>query len=425
MFRDAEAFAALRGQLAARGAGPELDALLERLRELAERRRVAIGEADGVKGELNAKSREVGEKKRRGEDATALLATLGALSARTEAAAASAAGAEAAFEEALAFVPNVPAEDVPAGDATHNEVVRSWGEPVEPQPWHRPHWETGKALGLLEQERGAALAGSGFPLLMGMGARLERVLIGFMLDLHTREHGYTEVAPPFVVNRACMTGTGQLPKFEDDMYRTSDDLFLVPTAEVPVTNLHRGEVLRAEDLPKRYVAYTPCFRREAGAHGADTRGLTRVHQFDKVELVRLERPEASAAAHEELTRHAETVLQRLGLAYRVVRIAAGDMGFANHRQYDLEVWAPGVRKWLEVSSCSTYRDFQARRMNTRYRPARGAKPEFVHTLNGSALALPRTVIALLETGQQPDGSVRVPPALVPVLGVERLEARAD
>jgi seryl-tRNA synthetase len=424
-FRDAEAFAALRGQLAARGAGPELDALLERLRLLAERRRIAIGEADTVKGELNARSREVGEMKRRGEDAGALLANLGALSARAAAMAAAADEAGAAFEEALAYVPNVPADDVPAGDASHNEVVRTWGEPVEPQPWHRPHWETGKALGLLELERGATLAGSGFPLLVGRGARLERALIGFMLDLHTREHGYIEVAPPFLVNRECMTGTGQLPKFEDDMYRTSDDLFLVPTAEVPVTNLHRGEVLRAEELPKRYVAYTPCFRREAGAHGADTRGLTRVHQFDKVELVRLERADTSAAAHEELTRHAETVLQRLGLAYRVVRIAAGDMGFANHRQYDLEVWAPGVRKWLEVSSCSTYRDFQARRMNTRYRPAPGAKPEFVHTLNGSALALPRTVIALLETGQQPDGSVRLPPALVPALGVERLEAHAD
>jgi seryl-tRNA synthetase len=425
LFRDAEAFAGLRGQLAARGAGPELDALLDRLRDLAERRRVAIGESDAIKGELNAGSREVGEMKRRGEDAGPLLATLGALSSRAAAAAAAADGAGAAFEEALAYVPNIPAADVPAGDATHNEVVRTWGEPVEPQAWHRPHWETGKALGLFDLERGATLAGSGFPLLVGMGARLERALIAFMLDLHTREHGYTEVAPPFVVNRDCMTGTGQLPKYEDDMYRTSDDLFLVPTAEVPVTNLHRGEVLRPDDLPKRYVAYTPCFRREAGAHGSDTRGLIRVHQFDKVELVRLERAEASAAAHEELTRHAETVLQRLGLAHRVVRIAAGDMGFANHRQYDLEVWAPGVRKWLEVSSCSTYRDFQARRMNTRYRPAPGAKPEFVHTLNGSALALPRTMIAVLETGQQPDGSVRVPAALVPALGVERLEARAD
>jgi len=425
VFRDAEAFAALRVQLAARGAGPELDALLERLRALAERRRLAVGEADAIRGELNARSREVGERKRRGEDAADLLASLGDLSARTEAAAAAAAEADAAFARELAYVPNVPADDVPAGDATHNVVARTWGEPVEPAAWHRPHWETGKALGLFDLERGAALAGSGFPLLVGMGARLERALIGFMLDLHTREHGYTEISPPFVVTRETMTGTGQLPKFEDDLYRTSDDLFLVPTAEVPVTNLHRGEVLAAEELPKKYVAYTPCFRREAGAHGADTRGLTRVHQFDKVELVRLERPEAGPAAHEELTRHAETVLQRLGLAYRVVRIAAGDMGFANHRQYDLEVWAPGARKWLEVSSCSTYRDFQARRMNTRFRPARGAKPEFVHTLNGSALALPRTVIALLETGQQADGSVRVPPALVPALGVERLEPRAS
>ena len=425
LFRDAEGFAALRAQLQARGDDPEREALLERLRALAERRRVAIGEADAIKAELNAKSREVGERKKRGEDAADLLASLGALSARADAAAACAAEAETAFESALAFVPNVPAADVPAGDATHNVVVRAWGEPVEPQDWHRPHWDIGKTLGLLELERGAALAGSGFPLLMGAGARLERALVGFMLDLHTREHGYTEVAVPFVVNRTTMTGTGQLPKFEDDLYRTTDDLFLVPTAEVPVTNLHRGEVLAAEDLPRRYVAYTPCFRREAGAHGADTRGLTRVHQFDKVELVRLERPEASAAAHEELTRHAEAVLQRLGLAYRVVLIAAGDMGFANHRQYDLEVWAPGVRKWLEVSSCSTYRDFQARRMNTRFRPARGAKPEYVHTLNGSALALPRTMIALLETGQQPDGSVRLPPALASVLGVERLEAPAD
>jgi seryl-tRNA synthetase len=422
-FRDAETFAALRAALSARGSDAELEALLERLRALAERRRVAIGEADGVKAELNAKSREVGDRKRRGEDATALLATLGALSSRAEAAATAAAAADRGFTDLLRYVPNVPAEDVPPGDAAHNQVVRSWGEPVEPQPWHRPHWEIGKALGLLDLERGAQLAGSGFPLFVGLGAKLERALIAFMLDLHTREHGYLEVSPPFVVTRETMTGTGQLPKFEDDLYRTMDDLFLIPTAEVPVTNLHRGEVLKAEDLPRRYVAYTPCFRREAGAHGAETRGLTRVHQFDKVELVRIERPEASAAAHEELTRHAEAVLQRLELAYRVVLIAAGDMGFANHRQYDLEVWAPGARKWLEVSSCSTYRDYQARRMETRYRPVRGAKPEYVHTLNGSALALPRTVIALLEAGQRPDGSVTVPPALAPYLGVERLEAR--
>jgi seryl-tRNA synthetase len=422
IFRDAAAFAAVRASLAARGGGADLERLLDRVGELAERRRAAVGEADALKAELNAKSREVGERKKRGEDASALVAALGGLSARADVAAAALAAAERAFEEALYYVPNVPAADVPAGDATHNVVVREWGEPVPPASWHRPHWELGKALGLLDLERGARLAGSGFPLFMGRGARLERALIAFMLDLHTREHGYTEVSPPFVVNREAMTGTGQLPKFEDDLYRTADDLFLVPTAEVPVTNLHRGEVLRADELPKRYVAYTPCFRREAGAHGADTRGLTRVHQFDKVELVRLERPEASAAAHEELTGHAETVLRRLALPYRVVLIAAGDMGFANHRQYDLEVWAPGVRKWLEVSSCSTYRDFQARRIDTRFRPAPGAKPAYVHTLNGSALALPRTVIALLETGQDADGTVRVPAALAPYLGAERLEA---
>ena len=422
LFRDAEAFAALRQRLAARGAGPDLDTLLERLRSLAEQRRAAIGEADAAKAELNAKSREVGERKRRGVDASDLLATLGPVSARAEAAGAAAAEADAAFADALRYVPNVPAGDVPPGDATHNVVVRSWGEPAEPQPWHQPHWDLGKTLGLLDLERGARLAGSGFPLFVGRGAKLERGLIALMLDLHTREHGYTEVSPPFLVNRETMTGTGQLPKFEEDLYRASDDLFLIPTAEVPVTNLHRGEVLLGEELPKRYVSYTPCFRREAGAHGADTRGLTRVHQFDKVELVRIERPEASAAAHEELTRHAEAVLQRLELPYRVVLIAAGDMGFANYRQYDLEVWAPGARKWLEVSSCSTYQDFQARRMDLRFRSARGAKPEYVHTLNGSALALPRTVIALLETGQQPDGSVRVPQALAPYLGTERLEA---
>ena len=421
-FRDAEAFAALRKRLAARGAGPELDALLDRLRALAERRRAAIGEADAAKAELNAKSREVGERKRRGADAADLLAHLGTVSARAEAAGTAAAEADRAFEDALRYVPNVPAEDVPAGDATRNAVVRTWGEPAEPQPWHQAHWDLGKALGLLDMERGARLAGSGFPLFVGRGAKLERALIAFMLDLHTREHGYTEVSPPFLATRETMTGTGQLPKFEEDMYRVSDDLFLIPTAEVPVTNLHRGEVLLGDELPKKYVSYTPCFRREAGAHGADTRGLTRVHQFDKVELVRIERPEASPAAHEELTRHAETVLQRLELPYRVVLIAAGDMGFANHRQYDLEVWAPGARKWLEVSSCSTYQDFQARRMDLRYRAARGAKPEFVHTLNGSALALPRTVIALLEAGQQQDGSVRVPRALAPYLGAERLEA---
>jgi seryl-tRNA synthetase len=419
-FRDADAFAAVASRLSRRRAGAALDALLEQLRGCADRRRAAIGEADERKAELNAKSRQVGELKRRGEDAAALLAELGSISAAADAATAAAKAADEAFAQALLAVPNLPADDVPDGDATANLTVRTWGEPAPVAAWRRPHWDIGKALGLFDLERGAMLAGSGFPLYLGLGARLERSLIQFMLDLHTREHGYVEVSPPFLVTRETMTGTGQLPKFEDDQYKTTDDLFLIPTAEVPVTNLHRGEILAAAQLPKRYVAYTPCFRREAGAHGADTRGLIRVHQFDKVEVVWIERAEVSDASHETLTQHAETVLQRLGLAYRVVKLAAGDLGFANRRTYDLEVWAPGVGKWLEVSSCSTYGDFQARRMETRYRTAKGARPEYVHTLNGSALALPRTLIALLETYQEPDGSVRVPPVLVPYLGVERL-----
>ena len=419
-FRDAEAFTAVAAGLRRRRMGADLEALLDQLRAHAERRRAAIGEADTLKAELNVRSRAVGEAKRSGGDATALLAEAAAVSARVDAAAAVAKAAEDAFTLLLRQVPNVPADDVPDGDAGANVVLRTWGEPRPADPSLKPHWDIGKALGILDLERGAMLAGSGFPLYMGLGARLERGLIQFMLDLHTREHGYVEVSPPFVVTRETMTGTGQLPKFEDDQYKTTDDLFLIPTAEVPVTNLHRGEILAAADLPKRYVAYTPCFRREAGAHGADTRGLIRVHQFDKVEVVWLEVPERSEAAHETLTRHAETVLQRLGLAYRVVKLAAGDLGFANRRTYDLEVWAPGVGKWLEVSSCSTYGDFQARRMDTRFRAGKGSKPEYVHTLNGSALALPRTFIALLETYQDADGGVRLPAALVPYVGVERL-----
>ncbi|MGH7704105.1 MAG: serine--tRNA ligase, partial [Gemmatimonadales bacterium] len=285
--------------------------------------------------------------------------------------------------------------------------------------------DLGLALGLFDLPKGARITGSGFPLFTGMGARLVRGLINFMLDLHTREHGYTEVAPPLLVNRETITGTGQLPKFAEEIYQVSaDELFLVPTAEVPVTNIHRDEILEAGALPKSYVAYTPCFRREAGAHGKDTRGLIRVHQFDKVELVRLVRPEESAAQHELITRHAETVLQRLDIPYRVVALAAGDTGFASARTYDLEVWASGVGTWLEASSSSTFTDYQARRVNLRYRPGPGAKPEFVHTLNASGVALPRTIIALLENNQEADGSVRLPGALVPYVGAERLIPRA-
>jgi seryl-tRNA synthetase len=258
-----------------------------------------------------------------------------------------------------------------------------------------------------------------------MGARLVRALAGFMLDLHTREHGYVEIAPPYLVNRAALMGTGQLPKFEEDLYACgADDLFLIPTAEVPVTNLHRDEILDSIDLPRGYVAYTPCFRREAGAHGKDTRGLVRVHQFDKVELVRFSRPEDSDAEHERMTGHAEAVLQRLEIPYRVMELAAGDTGFASARTFDLEVWAAGVGTWLEASSSSTFADFQARRANIRFRREPRAKPEFVHTLNASGVAFPRTIIALLENNQAADGSVRVPKALVPYLGVDRLAPTA-
>jgi len=418
-FRDAEAYAAARERLARRGDNPALVALLESLRGDAERRRALIAEGETLKAEQNAKSRLVGEKKKNGEDAGALLAELGELSRRAAEAQAAAAAADDAFHTRLLEVPSLPAADVVAGDVSHNAVVRAWGTPPPAESWRKPHWELAANLGLLDFERAVKVSGSGFPLYIGLGARLERALITFLLQLQA-DAGYTEVSPPFVVNRATMTGTGQLPKFEDDLYRTGDDLFLVPTAEVPVTNLHRDEILTAEELPKRYVAYTPCWRREAGAAGADTRGILRVHQFDKVELVWFAAPDQSDAALEQLTRHAELALQKLGLPYRVLKLAAGDMGFANYRTYDLEAWAPGVGKWLEVSSCSSYADYQARRMDIRYRPAKGAKPEHVHTLNGSALGLARTFIAVLEHYQQPDGSVRVPDVLVPLMRVDRI-----
>ena len=323
------------------------------------------------------------------------------------------------LEAKALFVPNLPLADVPTGDASAAPVVRTWGTPAP--AGGTPHWEIAERLGILDLKRGAKLSGSGFPVFVGAGARLVRGLLGFMLDLHTREHGYVECAPPFLVRREIMQGTGQLPKFEEDAYRTEpDDLFLVPTAEVPLTNLLRDEMLDGASLPRAFVAYTPCFRREAGAAGKDTRGLLRVHQFDKVELVRFCRPQESGAEHEKLVGHAEEVLRRLELPYRVVLIPAGELGFANAKQYDLEVWAPAVGAWLEVSSASVYTDYQARRANIRFRPAPGAKPEFVHTLNASGVALPRTIAALLETRQQPDGSVSVPPALVPYLGTDRL-----
>ncbi len=404
-----------------RRADPSLEAALDRILDLDRARRELLVETEARKAERNAASEEVARRKRSGEPADDLLATLKRSGEAVKAQDARLRDLDAELEGLLLGIPNLPLPEVPDGDAAANRVVRAWGEPPAFDFVAQPHWELGTALGILDLPRGARLAGSGFPVLTGLGARLARGLINFMLDLHTREHGYTEVAPPFLVNQATMTATGQLPKFAEELYTVpADGLYLIPTAEVPLTNLHRDEILDGDRLPVAYTAYTPCFRREAGAHGKDTRGLIRVHQFDKVELVRLVRPEESPAEHQRLTGHAEAVLQRLGLPYRVLLLAAGDTGFASAATYDLEVWAPGVGTWLEVSSASTFTDFQARRGNIRFRPAPGAKPEFVHTLNASGLALPRTLIALLENGQAADGSVLLPEALRPYVGVERL-----
>ncbi len=404
---------------------PSIGPLLDDILELDRQRRELLVHAESLKAERNAASEEVARRKRAKEPADELMARLKASGEEVKALDARLRDVETALDQRALAVPNFPAAETPDGDAAANRVVRTWGEPPRFDFTPRPHWELGAALGILDLPAGAKLAGSGFPLLRGAGARLSRALASFMLDLHTREHGYEEVAPPYLVNRATLTGTGQLPKFEEDLYGIpSDDLFLIPTAEVPVTNIHRDEILEAGNLPLGYCAWTPCFRREAGAHGKDTRGLIRVHQFDKVELVRFTRPDESAAEHERLTGHAEAVLQRLGLPYRVLELAAGDTGFGSARTFDLEVWAAGVGTWLEASSSSTFTDFQARRANIRFRPEPKAKPEFVHTLNASGVAFPRTIIALLENNQAADGSVRVPEALVPYLGVDRLVPRA-
>ena len=410
----------LRDGLRRRGRLEALAPIVERAEAVDRERRATIQAVEERKAARNSMSLEVARRKRAKEDATSLIddgRTLGEEIARLEK---ERAEAEATLETLMLELPNLTLADVPEGGEERNTVVRSWGEP-RPAAGVRPHWEVAGERGLLDLPRGAKLSGSGFPVFRGAGARLVRSLMSFMLDLHAREHGYEEVWVPFAVNRASMTATAQLPKFEDDMYAVgNDDLFLIPTAEVPVTNLYRDEILEPHEVPRGFVAYTPCFRREAGAHGKDTRGLLRLHQFDKVELVRYAAPDDSAAQHELLTRHAETVLQRLGLPYRVVLLASGDTGFASAKTYDLEVWAPGVGQWLEVSSCSNFGDFQARRANIRFRPSAGEKPRLVHTLNGSGLAFPRTIAALLEHGQTADGGIAVPEALRPYFGADHL-----
>lgn len=407
----------MRAALARRG---DYADLLDQLIRLDRRRREILQEAEGLKAERNEASERVAALKRAHEDAGDLIARLKGVSERIKSLDDELREAERALEEAALRVPNLTLDDVPAGDESNNRVLREWGErprlPFEP----KPHWELGEALGMLDLARGARLAGSGFPVFIGQGARLVRSLVNFMLDLHTGAHGYREVHPPLLVNADAARGTGQLPDLGQDMYVTHDGLYLIPTAEVPLTNLHRDEILRADRMPLAYVSYTPCFRREAGAHGKDTRGLIRIHQFDKVELVRFTRPETSPAEHERLVGHVETVFRKLEIPYRIVLLAAGDTGRASAKTYDVEVWAAGVAKWLEASSASTFTDYQARRANIRYRPEPTAKPDFVHTLNASGVALPRTIIALLENNQQADGTIRVPEALVPYLGTERL-----
>ena len=400
-----------------------LDALapqLDRCEKLERERRLLIQAVEERKATRNASSQEVARRKRAGEPADDLIAhgrSLGEEIGRLER---ELGDAEGQLEAILLEVPNVTAADVPAGDESHNVVVRSWGEP-RPSAGVRPHWEIAAEHGLFDLERAAKISGSGFAVFRGSGARLVRSLLSFFLDVHAREHGYEEIWSPVLVNRASMTGTGQLPKFEDDAYKIAgDDLFLIPTAEVPVTNLYRDEILDAADVPKAFCAYTPCFRREAGSAGKDTRGVLRMHQFDKVELVRYCAPEQSEAELATLLGHAESMLQRLGIPYRVKLLAAGDTGFASAKTYDLEAWAPGVGAWLEVSSCSSFTDFQARRANIRYRPAKGEKPRFVHTLNGSGLAFPRTIACILEHYQQADGTVTVPDVLRPYVGADRI-----
>ncbi len=377
------------------------------------RRREVLTQCDELKKERNCLSAEIGKRLKAGEDAEALKQRVRQLGDEIKALDEEAEDLEKELQNLLLRVPNLPHESVPVGkDETENRVVREWGQKPVFDFNPLPHWELGEKLGIIDFARGAKLSGSGFPVYAGLGAKLQRVLIQFMLDYHVAHHGYREVYPPFVVTRETMTGTGQLPKFEEDLYRIdSDDLFLIPTAEVPVTNLHRDEILSDPQLPLYYVAYTPCFRREAGSYGKETRGITRVHQFDKVEMVKLVRPEDSFEELEKLVRDAEEILQALGLHYRVVEICTGDLGFSNCKQYDLEVWAPGMGRYLEVSSCSNFTDFQARRANIRFRREPKAKPEFVHTLNGSGLALPRTMIAILENYQTAEGSVRIPEAI--------------
>lgn len=383
---------------------------LARVVELSKERKRLIREVEGLRREVRLKGSSHIDAQLRAE--------LKIISGREKELSAELKSVEAELAELLLIIPNIPHESTPPGNSSENNlIVRTVGTPAHFDFEPQPHWEIGERLGILDFVRGAKLSGARFTVLTGCGAKLERALINFMLDVHSHEHGYTEVQTPYLVLRETMQGTGQLPKFEGESFKTVEpEYFLIPTAEVPVTNLHRDEILDAAELPKKYVSYSACFRREAGAAGRDTRGLIRQHQFDKVELVMFSRPEDSYAELESLTHHAETILQKLGLVYRVVQLCGGDLGFSAAKTYDLEVWMPGQNAYREISSCSNFEDYQARRARIRFRRAQGEKPELLHTLNGSGLAVGRTLAAVLEVGQRADGSVVLPEVLVPYTG---------
>ena len=411
----------IRDQLGDRGR----DVQWEALGKLLDDRRALTIQAEELRADLNKGSEEVARLKRGKQPADEAIAAMKRVGEHITECEGSLRAIEENVKDIALRIPNLPHSSVPTGQtADENVEVRQWGQPPA-LTTPKSHWDIGEQLGILDFDRAAKIAGARFAVLSGAGARLERALINYMLDLHTAEHGYREVLPPFMVNRAAMTGTGQLPKFEEDLFRLRDeDYFLIPTAEVPVTNLHREEILSESALPTRYTAYTPCFRREAGSYGKDTRGLIRLHQFNKVELVAFTRPEHSYEELERLTGHAEAVLQRLGLHHRVMTLCTGDMGFAAAKTYDLEVWLPSQNQFREISSCSNFEAFQARRAGIRFRGTGGkkeSKTDFVHTLNGSGLAVGRTLVAILENYQQPDGSVVIPSVLRPYLGgMERI-----
>lgn len=399
---------------------------LDRFAEMDVERRRIIGEADGINRQRKVASREIGDLMKAGkyDEAEAKKTEVSGLKDKQAELEAKRDEADKTMYDLLAGLPNVPDEDVPIGaDESANREIRKWGEPREFDFEPKDHVDLGEALGILDLERATKIAGARFAILNGAGARLSRALVNFMLDVHTTEHGYTETLPPFLVNRTALFGTNQLPKFEDDLFHIKDErgFALIPTAEVPVTNYHAEEILDTKDLPKYYVAYTPCFRSEAGSYGKDTRGLIRQHQFEKVELVKIAMPENSEEEHEKLTADAEKILQLLGLPYRTVVLSTGDMGFGARKTYDIEVWLPSQKTYREISSCSNCGDFQARRMNLRFRRLGGAKPEFAHTLNGSGLAVGRTWIAILENFQQANGSIEIPETLHPYMnGLEKI-----